>query len=151
MGMTELLRDLVDKHLSLCLYDNAHFYAERLLYESPSPDSLNLLALCYFRQGKTKQTYQLLKDSSSPENRYLFALACISLRRYVEAERALLAGRSSYDARFASEIPGGAAGLYLLGKICRKDSRKESAIMFFRLCLEVWLLILSTYLLFSTD
>ena len=135
---TDVLRRLVIQNLSLFLYDNARFFAERLYYEDPQPENLHLLAQSYFRQGKIKQTYLILQHSDWPTNRYLFALSCIRLGKLNEGERALLsqiAAKSSGSKspmKDVSSIPGGAAGYYLLGIICRKEQRKEAAIEHFQ-------------------
>ena len=135
---TDVLRRLVIQNLSLFLYDNARFFAERLYYEDPQPENLHLLAQSYFRQGKIKQTYLILQHSDWPTNRYLFALSCIKLGKLNEAERALLPSAaaelsgSKSPLKDSSSIPGGAAGYYLLGIICRKEQRKEAAIEHFQ-------------------
>ena len=66
-----VLRRLTEYYLSIYLYETARFYAERLYYEEPSERNLNVWAHTYYQQGKMKQTYLMLKDSSSMENRYL--------------------------------------------------------------------------------
>ena len=156
---TDVLKLLVVQNLSLFLYDNAKFFAERLYYEDPHPENLHLLGQTYYRQGKIKQTYLILQHSDWPTNRYLFALSCIKLGKLNEAERALLPptmgkhseskqnskaqskSKESKDSKEYSSgskehssvtVPGGAAGLYLLGIICRKEQRKEAAIEYFQ-------------------
>ena len=66
-----LLKNLTEHYLSIYLYETAKFYAERLYYEQPSEANLNTFAHTFYRQGKMKQTYLMLRNSSSPENRYL--------------------------------------------------------------------------------
>ena len=66
-----LLKNLTEHYLSIYLYETAKFYAERLYYEQPSEANLNTFAHTFYRQGKMKQTYLMLRDSTSPENRYL--------------------------------------------------------------------------------
>lgn len=135
---TDVLRHLVVQNLSLFLYENAKFYAERLYYEEPQPENLHLLAQSYFRQGKIKQTYLILQNSDLPSNRYLLAIACISLGKFNEAEKALLLSvKTKLKPDQAVDIPGGAAGLYLLGIICRKEQRLEAAVEYFQRSLEV--------------
>lgn len=136
--MADLLR-LVEQNLSLHLIEDAKFYAERLYYEHPSQENLNVLAQCYFRQGKTKQCYLILQGSKLPANRYLLATCCFSLGKLDEAEATLLpSGQfSAFSPQAAQEIPGGAAGLYLLGRICRRGNRKDSAIKYFTMSLTV--------------
>lgn len=136
---TDVLRRLVVQNLSLFLYDDAKFYAERLYYEDPQPENLHLLGQTYFRQGKVKQTYLILQHSEWATNRYLFALSCLSLGKLNEVERALLSPMSAkafksqtVEVKDLEAIPGGAAGLYLLGVVCRREQRKEAAIDYFQ-------------------
>lgn len=57
---------------------------------------------------------------SEAGSRYLLAQCCFSLGKYAEAEEALLGpAQPSYLPSGGSTTPGGAAGLYLLGRICR--------------------------------
>jgi hypothetical protein len=74
----------------------------------------------------------------------------MDLGKFDEGERALLpqAGKSKLLAQTITAddvqlVPGGAAGLYLLGKFARKQHRVDVAIDYFKLSLEVslyWLL-----------
>jgi len=137
---------LTEKYLASNMYETALFYAERLHYENRSPESLYMLALVYYRMGKIKQTYLILqgsKNSTAIQNKYLFALACVALHKYEEAETVLYK-----DYRLAAhdkivkdclqnKIPGGAEGVYLMGKICRRLQRMDSAAHFYKLALQV--------------
>lgn len=85
------------------------------------------------RQGKFQQTYLMLKDREkrqSADNRYLFAQCCLALSadKHNDAEQALLTYKNPVTGK--SEMPGGAAGYYLLGRIC-KHSRRTDAIRYF--------------------
>ena len=130
-----MLRQLIQASLAGYLYENAKFYAERLFAEYPIAEHLHLLAEIYFKQGKTKQTYLILQSSTYQPSRYLFAVACIALGKFSEAERALLPVSymqpQSMTTEIVDQIPGGAAGLYLLGVICRKEHRFPAAIDYF--------------------
>lgn len=145
MTLSQIFRNLVEKNLSCFVFENAYFYAERLFYENPSPENLNILAQCYYRNGKLKQTYLLLKESTHAANRYLYALSCIGLKKYKEAENALLLDlqiENNIDPHRLTEteiesIPGNSTGLYLLGIIARKEQRKEIAIAYFQRSLDV--------------
>jgi anaphase-promoting complex subunit 3 len=137
-----VLHQLVDQHLNWCLFDSAQFYAERLYYEYPCPEAVYLLAQCFHRQGKLKQTYLLLHDCDIPQGRYLFAVVCIALKKYKEAEKALLRKNPIKMSDLgkvgvADSVPGGAAGLYLLGLICRVENRRDAAIAFYQASLQV--------------
>jgi anaphase-promoting complex subunit 3 len=136
------LKEVSEHYYSLFLYDNAKFFAERLYYNNPLSEHLYILAKCYFGQGKIRQVYNLLKDDMFGPNRYLFAQASIALGKYGEAETSLTSeplNPHSLSPEVISNMPGGSAGLYLLGVICRRQQRKEYAIAFFQKCLEVYL------------
>lgn len=140
--MYEILKSLVLKNLSIFLFDDAQFYAERLYYQDQTSESLNLLAQCFLLQGKAKQAYLILKDCTDSTNKYMFASICVQLKKYNEAEKCLLADVNISDPRYLTDddiqaIPGGAAGLYTLGLVCRKQHRKEVAITYFELSLRV--------------
>lgn len=154
---------LCQHYLDRYLLDAALFYAERLYYEAEEDiASTNLLAQCYFRMGKVKQTYLILQQrlggawvgggagtarsaEVSSSNRYLFAVACVALEKFQEAESTLLshfagtgaAAGSLIPLAAASAVPGGAVGVYLLGRICRLQHRKEAAIHYFKIALQV--------------
>ena len=140
MSATSVLRQLIQASLAGYLYENAKFYAERLFAEYPIAEHLHLLAEIYFKQGKTKQTYLILQSSTYQPSRYLFAVACIALGKFSEAERALLPVSymqpQSMTTEIVDQIPGGAAGLYLLGVICRKEHRFPAAIDYFHKSLQ---------------
>lgn len=132
------LRALVDKSLAGFLIEDAKFYAERLYYEQPSQENLYLLAQCYFRQNKIKQCYLILQGSKLLSNRYLLATCCFTLGKLEEAEFVLTGGQTPALQTAAVTVPGGAMGLYLLGCICRRGHRKDPAIKYFTMSLQVW-------------
>jgi anaphase-promoting complex subunit 3 len=72
------------------LYANASFLCERLFAEVKNEDVRLLLAECYLGEGKAYKAYEVLKDCTQNANRYKFALTCIKLNKYQEAEKALL-------------------------------------------------------------
>lgn len=142
-----VLKDLVQYYCSNFLYENAKFFAERLYYGNPNCDHilrseyLFLLAKCYHGQGKVRQVYHLLKEEKYLPNRYLFAQSCLSLGKYPEAENALLPFKGLHPRDITKRdlpfVPGGAAGLYLLGEVCRREQRKDHAIAFFQQAVKV--------------
>ena len=81
-----------------------------------------------------------MQDSTSQANKYKFALVCLKLNKLVEAERALIGKirrSSSLDERI-SNIPNGAAGLYLLGTVYELQSKSpKEAALFYSKCLEL--------------
>lgn len=144
-------QSLVDKYFSYNLEEDVRFYTERLYYENPSQENLNTLAQYYYRCGKIQQCYLILSHSNTKHalfaNRYLLALSCFKLDKLEEAELALvgslfrtgLAGGdlSAVTAEHVAQIPGGAVGLCLLGKICRRQQRKDIAVQLFQLSIKV--------------
>jgi anaphase-promoting complex subunit 3 len=132
----QALLSIITTNLSLLLLKDAKFYAERLYNLYPSESNLNILAKCYYQEKKPKQTYLLLQGTTLESNRYLFALSCIDLGKFDEGERALSPPQSRKD-KDTHNIPGGAAGLYLLGKIAWKQHRRDAAVLYFKKCLEV--------------
>ena len=58
---------------------------------------------------------------TEPGSRYLLAQCCLALGKYAEAEEALVGPMQplAIPSSAPTAIPGGAAGLYLLGRICR--------------------------------
>jgi tetratricopeptide (TPR) repeat protein len=140
ISFPDVLSQLIQQNLELCLYDTAQFYAERLYYEQPNVDNLYLLAQCFYKQGKIKQTYLLLQGCETLQARYLLAIVCVSLRKYREAERALIRNpvpANAIASLSTASIPGGAAGFYLLGNICRAENRRDAAIAYFQAALQV--------------
>lgn len=90
------LRQLIYYHLDNHFLRNALFFAGRLqAYDSRSPDSAYLLALCYFRLGELKSAYDSTRHwvqrgtSSHLGCSYVFAQACLGLGKYIEGTAAL--------------------------------------------------------------
>ena len=73
-----------------------------------------------------------MKDATSSPNRYKLALVCLKLNRLQEAERALLNRKLTKPPDMSrdplSVVPNGAAGIYLLGQIQEKLSKRKEAI-----------------------
>jgi anaphase-promoting complex subunit 3 len=168
LSLGDVLRQLIEQHSAWCLYESAQFYAERLYYENPGPESVYLLAQCFYKQGKLKQAYILLHGCDLLPARYLFAVVCVALKKFKEAERALLTkppsssnnngnnnnstsnnnnnstsidsnnnNNSNCNSGGNDGVPGGAAGLYLLGYICRVENRRDAAIAYYQASLQV--------------
>lgn len=66
-----------------------------------SEESLHLLATCYYRSGKTAAAYSILTKSivsaKSSDCRLLLAKCCLDLKKFTEAEEALISHLPSYD------------------------------------------------------
>ncbi|CAN6886401.1 unnamed protein product [Brassica oleracea] len=128
--METLLANCVEKNLTQFMFSNAIFLCERLLAQFPSEVNLQLLARCYLSNSQPYSAYYILKGSKTPQSRYLFAFSCFKLDLLGEAESALLSTEESVE-----QVPGGAAGHYLLGLIYRYAGRKNSSIQQFRMAL----------------
>lgn len=111
------LRDAVEQSLSSYLYDNATFLAERLYAHSSLPENLHLLATCLYRSGQQKRVIHLLRDAPRIESiRFLLGLCHYELGNLEAAESALVGDKRM---GVVADVPNGAAGLHLLGQICR--------------------------------
>lgn len=161
---TEYLVGVVEKYLAVSLYDTARFYAERMICYCNSGQSdddrkdsyftcIYLLALCYYRMGKFQQAYLILLDHCTTtittyssgssaykytinDSKYLFALACFKLNKLAESERVLLSA-SILDGKDSRNLTLRASCLHLLGKICRRQQRREISIEYFMQSLQV--------------
>lgn len=147
------LRTLVERNLSQCMHANAAFLCERLHAQSATAENAHLLALCYYRGGRANSASAVLRESirstENAQNTYLFAVCCYELGDMREAEDALLLAtpqvRPEGPAPFAQAwcelggcpVPGGAAGLHVLGLICKKDNRRGHAVDYFILSLRL--------------
>jgi tetratricopeptide (TPR) repeat protein len=129
--VASLLRKCVDRYEQLLDYESAAFYAERWSVEEASEEARTCLARLYFRRHKIKQAYLILQGATSDDARYLLALCCVRLGLLREAEQALLSDSFNMPGN-VGEVPGGAAGLFLLGCIYRKQHRKETAIEYLK-------------------
>lgn len=118
--------ECVNYSLRLYMYSNAIFIGERLCAEYPSEKNSQLLASCYLRNNQAYRAYSILKGTQSPQSRYLFALVCFDMGLLREAEAALCPLNEP-----STEVPNGAAGHYLLGKIYRYTDRRKIAIEHF--------------------
>ncbi|XP_042445719.1 cell division cycle protein 27 homolog B-like isoform X1 [Zingiber officinale] len=121
--METLMVDSVQNSLRLFMHRNAIFFCERLCAEFPTELNLQLLATCYLQNGKAYCAYQILKGTSMPHSRYLFAMSCFQMNLLQEAEAALCPANEPN-----AEVPDGAAGHYLLGLIYRYIGRRGIAI-----------------------
>jgi len=132
-------------------FSDAIFLAERLHSEEGSEASLHLLASCYFQSGKASASYSLLSNHPGTSEKYRFLLArvCMDLKKYAEAEEALLSAFSKFDSRMTSTFTittrdlvsqyGESASFVaqLLGQINLKTERTTKAIEFFKMSLEL--------------
>lgn len=79
----------------------------------------------------------MLAGARRAENRYLLASCCLEQGRLTEAEDALLGDEGERTPPLAGgavddrEIPMGAAGLLLMGRICSRANRRQQAVDYF--------------------
>ena len=71
-------------------WESASFLANRLLQLYPTEINKTILAEIYFYSNNYSLIYELLKDSTSDKNRFIFAKACFKLNKMSEAENAIL-------------------------------------------------------------
>eukprot|EP00741_Cyanophora_paradoxa_P021255 tig00021348_g20515.t1 len=131
-----VLRETINYSVSNNLIANAVFLAERLHAQSPTDDSMLILANCYLRNQQVYRAYHLIKakypnpTSCNAHMRYLFAQCCFEMSKLQEAESVLTPPVSS-NGEALEEVPNGAAGLHLLGQICQRASRRTQAIAYY--------------------
>lgn len=124
--------------LDLQLIDNAVFLAEQSYHLSPSDERAVLLAECYLRQNQPVRSRGVLQSCKSDRARYLLALSHFQLHQYLDAELVL----APRDSSSPDSVVGGAAGLYLFGRVLRIRGATEKAIVMFTksltLCPHLW-------------
>ena len=136
------LRQLIYYHLDCNLLRNALFFAGRLhAYEPRSSEAAYLLALCHLRVGHLKAAYDYSKYSALRGTHlgcsYVFAQACLGLRKYVEGadvldkSRTLWSGKNGWGKHTDSRrqhLPDAAAVFCLKGKLWQAHSKHNKAI-----------------------
>ena len=178
---------LIQQYLALLCYDNATFYAERMVAHDPGCAVASyLLATCHYRSGNVRRARCVLlergvglhgsggsggdnsEEAIASASVYLLARCSSDLRLYAEAEDLLLrpcraadralypSGRPNSTTAAGSSrnhpdadldewiltstpcpIPNGAAGLALLGHVCRRSDRPGRAARYYRMSLRL--------------
>lgn len=145
------LGDAIDAYAEAGDFESAIWWSERLYAVSPSLENLIRLANCNLQSGGALRAYGLLKSyqpgpgateggrtRQECRRRHLFARICFQLGRLQEAELALLENVPAGGKPSAVDPElGGPSGLYLLGKICLKQSRRSQAAAYFHRCLDL--------------
>ncbi|KAI1293595.1 Cell division cycle protein 27 -like protein [Halotydeus destructor] len=140
-------------------FSDALFLAERLHSEIGNDETLHLLATCYYRAGKREATYSILSKRAlkSPRCRLLLARCCVDLKKYSEAEEALLRSFVQYKAKnpnkclisseeLINEFGESAAFVaQLLGIISAKTERRDKAAEYYRVSLKLNPFLWSSY------
>lgn len=111
----------------------AVFLAERLHAEVSTEESLHLLATCYARGAQPYRACAILKTALSAQCRYLYARCCFEMKKYQEAEMALL-GTAYGDASLSIDDFKASNGMAyaLMGDICRQSSRHTEATQWYQ-------------------
>jgi anaphase-promoting complex subunit 3 len=125
-----LLARGIENSLQYCLYSNAIFLAERLFALRKCEETAYLLAIACIRHNKVQRASAVLAGYQSPENRYLAAWCFFEQNKLREAEESLRWNEKE------EEIPGKAAGHYLLGLVYQRSNRKNKAVDQFKKSLE---------------
>ena len=112
------------------LYEQAAFYAQRLLSESPgNGEALFMLGEALYRSGELTRAHFYLNqavDQLKPEGRYLLGKVCGELGQWEEAYRVL-------EPNSASHAPS----IYLLGVVLERLERSSEAADAFARCLQI--------------
>ena len=156
---------LIQQYLQVWCLDNALFLAERMVAACHrSTNSLYWLATCHARRNAPRRAVCILDQvdhcAHTPDTMYLLAKCCYDLKEYDRAEQALLQhARTQYGTTVSSSnepsspphqsmedwmldttpcpVPNGAAGLYLLGQVMRQSNRKQRAMVYYKMSLQV--------------
>jgi len=126
-----ILRRVIHYHLDNYSYDNALFFAERLVaQDSKAPGSTYLLALCHFRLGDFHSAFEVAKTAALKGSHlgcsWIYAQSCLRLRRYREGILVLnkcrvlwhqTSNMGKHGTTIRSPFPDAPAVLCLLGKL----------------------------------
>ncbi|CAK7220341.1 anaphase-promoting complex subunit cdc27 [Sporothrix bragantina] len=144
-AVTGLLRQTVHYHLDNSSWNNALFFAERLsAHDARSNESAYLLALCHFRLGDYRSSYEVSKPLGYRGLHlgcaFVFAQSCLALERFRDGALALEKSKSlwlhkahigKHTATSRAAGPDAAVINCLLGKLYRgMDDRKKAAAYF---------------------
>lgn len=114
-------------------------------------ETLHLLATCYYRAGKSVAAYSILsrKQCKSARCRLLLARCCVDLKKYSEAEEALLCSFVQYDSKLSSKCvvstdelvdefgESASFAAQLLATVCAKTERHAKAIDYYKKSLKL--------------
>ncbi|XP_030570011.1 cell division cycle protein 27 homolog [Drosophila novamexicana] len=142
-----MIQEPVQAAIWHCLnhYDHkdAVFLAERLCSEVESDETIFLLATSYYRSNRLDQAYWLLLEKSrrSPQCRYLQAKCAYELKKYAEAESALISSGFVDNKHFDEvqrEFGEIACFAYqLMAQICMRTERQKLAVNALRRALKL--------------
>ncbi|CAG2116614.1 unnamed protein product, partial [Medioppia subpectinata] len=143
MLVTEPVQATISFALKHYAYSDAIFLAERLYAEVSTDDSLYLLATCYYRSGKANAAYSILTgcDCRTADCQLLLARCCLDLKKYNEAEEALVGNlrsdrctSSTFTVEELRKEFGDSASFaaQLMAQICGKIERHENSMHYYR-------------------
>ncbi|KAH8303778.1 hypothetical protein KR018_002414 [Drosophila ironensis] len=123
--------------------NDAVFLAERLCAEVESDETIFLLATTYFRSNQVHQAYSLLKEKSrkSPQCRFLQAKCAYELKKFADAESALVASGFA-EGKNVDELQKDFGELacfayQLMAQICVRTERNKLAVIALRRALKL--------------
>eukprot|EP00916_Digyalum_oweni_P009323 GHVL01015723.1.p1 GENE.GHVL01015723.1~~GHVL01015723.1.p1 ORF type:complete len:799 (+),score=273.96 GHVL01015723.1:334-2730(+) len=123
----------IEFSLGCHLVDQAMFYGELLHAQIHNESTAHILGTLYFRDKQFRKCSKLLEKYEKNENKYLMSLSLYKLKKYNESYDVL----TNRDKYIGNDIPGGAAGLYLLGCLKEKFGQKENAILLYNECISI--------------
>lgn len=156
MAVEATLMHLVSTYLAAHLPGNAQFFAERMVEMAPAEPAHHLaLAECRLRCGSAAGAVAALQavPRHSPHTRYLLAALLAEAGQLADSRRALMAGVTEAAAAAAlvaplsgvtaaggptalvatcASLPGGASGLYLLGRLAHASGQMDAAAAYLR-------------------
>ncbi|CAJ2506177.1 Uu.00g003070.m01.CDS01 [Anthostomella pinea] len=144
-AITGQLRQVIYYHLDNLSYENALFFAERLVAHDPrSSESAYLLAVCHYRLGDHRSAYEVSKAAGHRGIHlgcsYIYAQTCLIIERFkdgitaLEKSRGLWSHKTSFGKHTATtraQHPDLASVSCLLGKLYRVYDDKKKAIINF--------------------
>lgn len=150
-AVTGQLRQLIYYHLDNINYENALFFAERLVAHDPrSSETAYLVSLSYFRLGDYRSAHEFSKPLGYRGVHlgcaFIFAQTCLVLERYRDGIAALEKSRGLWTNKFSfgkhgpstrASNPDSASVACLLGKLYRAYDDKKKAISLFEESLKI--------------
>ena len=125
--LASVLSTVVQFSFDHYLYSNSLFFAERLAAFAPhNEEATFLVAQSLYYSGQPQSVYSMLKGSSHPRSKYLFARSCYDLSHVQEGEMALTDLLHEIDqstkadgSELCTNYPDKSAVLCLLGLLCK--------------------------------
>ena len=116
-----------------------------------SEEALHLLASSYFRSGKVSSAYSILtrQEASSSKCRLLLAKCCLELKKFAEAEEAILSKFPQFENKSSLKFFGSAEELVehfgesasfaaqILGQVCLRTEMIDRAAEYFKISLKL--------------